>query len=141
VNGLGDPVRLALVGLPAVGALTTLVVAARLTTWDLVTEDVGSVLFVVVFVGWALLPFAAAAAVGISVHRHWSGGVPVALVGGLALVALTVWWLLSVLTSDSSTAVIGLLFAPFAQAALVGATLGVAVLLARRRRAASAAAR
>ena len=141
MNGSGDPVRLALVGLPVVGALTTLVVAARLTTWDLVTEDVGSVLFVIVFVGWALLPFAAAAAVGISVRRHWSGGVPAALIGGLALPVLTVWWLRSVLTSDSSTAVIGLLFAPFLQSALVGVTLGVAVLLARRRRAGSAAGR
>ncbi|GAA0325498.1 hypothetical protein [Kineococcus aurantiacus] len=125
---------LALVGLPVVGAVTTLVVSAHLTSWDLVTEDVGAVLFTVLFIGWALLPFAAAVAVAVSVYRHWRGGAAVAIVGGLVLVALTVGLLWSVLTSESSTAVLGLLFAPFLQAAVAGVTMVAAVCLARWRR-------
>ncbi|NIZ92205.1 hypothetical protein [Kineococcus rubinsiae] len=132
-----DPLLPALVALPAVGAVTTLVVSARLTSWDLVTADAGAVLFTLVFAVWALLPFALAVAVGVSVHRHWRGGVPAALAGGLLLTALTGWLLWSVVTSESSTASLGLLFAPFLQAALAGLTMAASVGLAalRRRRA------
>jgi len=112
----------------------TLVVTAHLTSWELTTESVGAVLFAVLFTGWALLPFAAAAAVGVSVHRHWRAGRLVALVGDLLLVAFTVWGLWSVLTSDSSTAVLGLLFAPVVQAALAGLTMLAAVGVAKLQR-------
>ncbi len=125
---------LALVGLPVVGALVTLVVVAYLTSWELVTEDVGAVLFGLVFCGWALLPFAAAVVVGVCVHRSWPGAVAVALAGAVVLMALTVWGLWSVLTSQSSTAVLALLFAPFVQSAVVGLTMAVAVVVARLRR-------
>ena len=118
------------------GAVTTLVVSAHLTSWEPVTGSVGAVLFSVLFCGWALLPFAAAVAVGVSVRRHRRGGTPVALAGALLLLALTVAGLRSVLTSESSTAVLGLLFAPFVQGAVVGLTavaaVGVAALRGRR---------
>lgn len=132
-----DPFLPALVALPVAGAGTTLVVSARLTSWDLVTADVGAVLFTLVYVGWALLPFALAVAVGVSVHRHWRGGAPAALAGGVLLLASTVWMLWSIVTSESSTASLGLLFAPFLQAALAGLTMAAAVGVAtlRRRRA------
>ncbi|WP_432497830.1 hypothetical protein [Kineococcus gypseus] len=125
---------LALVGLPVVGALLTLVVVAYLTSWDLVTEDVGAVLFALVFCGWALLPFAAAVVVGVCVHRFWPGAVAVALAGAVVLVAVTVWVLWSVLSSQSSTAVLALLFAPFVQAAVAGLTMAAAVAVAKLRR-------
>lgn len=133
-SSLRDPVLLALVGLPVVGAVTTLVTTASLTSWELTTESVGAVVFAVVVTGWALLPFAGAVAVGLSVHRHWRGASAVVLLGDLLLLALTVWSLWSVLASDSSTAVLGLLFAPLVQAALVGVTMAVAVGVARLRR-------
>ena len=116
------------------GAVTTLVTTASLTSWELTTESVGAVVFAIVFTGWALLPFAAAAAVGVSVRRHWRGAIAVAVVGDLLLLALTVWALWSVLASESSTAVLGLLFAPLVQVALVGVTMAVAVGVARLRR-------
>ncbi|GAB3270381.1 hypothetical protein GCM10027586_20950 [Kineococcus gypseus] len=129
-----EPVVLALVGLPVVGALVTLVVVAYLTSWELVTEDVGAVLFGLVFCGWALLPFAAAVVVGVCVHRFWPGAVAVALAGDLLLVAVTVWGLWSMLSSQSSTAVLALLFAPFAQGAVAGLTMPAAVAVAKLRR-------
>jgi len=116
-----------------VGAVTTLVTTASVMSWELTTESVGAVVFAIVFTGWALLPFAAAVAVGVSVRRHWRGAVAVALVGDL-LLALTVWALWSVLASESSTAVLGLLFAPLVQLALVGVTMAVAVSVASLRR-------
>lgn len=130
-SSLRDPLLLALVGLPAVGAVTTLATTATLTSWELTTESVGAVVFAIVFTGWALLPFAAAVVVGVSVRRHWRGALAVVLVGDLLLLAFTVWALWSVLTSDSSTAVLGLLFAPLVQVALVGVTMVVAVGVAR----------
>jgi hypothetical protein len=90
-SSLRDPVLLALVGLPAVGAVTTLVMTASLTSWELTTESVGAVVFAIVFTGWALLPFVAAAAVGVSVRQRWRGAIAVAVVGDLLLLALTVW--------------------------------------------------
>lgn len=128
------PLLPVLVALPVVGAVTTVVVTGRLTTWELLTEDVGAVVFSVLFLGWAVLPFAAAVAVGVATHRHWREGGPVAVVGGLLLLALTVALLRSVVTSDSSTAVIGLLYAPLLQAALVGLTTAATVGVARVRR-------
>ena len=129
-----DPLLLALVGLPVVGAVTTLVVQLHLTSWDVVADEAGVALFALVASGWALVPFAASAVVGVSVHRHWRGGVPVALLGALLLLALTVGVLWSVLTSESSTAVLALLFAPFVQAALAGVTMAAAVGVAKLRR-------
>ncbi|MEZ0493279.1 hypothetical protein AB2L28_13645 [Kineococcus sp. TBRC 1896] len=131
---LRDPVLLALVGLPAVGAVTTLVATAYLTSWDLVTESVGSVVFVIAFGAWALLPFAAAVAVGASVRRYWRGATSVVLLGDLLLIALTAWVLWSIHTSESSTAVLGLLYAPLLQLALAGVTMVAAVGVAKLRR-------
>ncbi|MFD0485410.1 hypothetical protein ACFQ46_22695 [Kineococcus sp. GCM10028916] len=113
--------------------MTTLVTTASLTSWELTIESVGAVVFAIAFSGWALLPFAAAVVVGVSVRRHWRGAVAVALVGDLVLLAFTVWALWSVLASDSSTAVLGLLFAPLVQVALVGVAMVVAVGVARVR--------
>ncbi|NAZ81183.1 hypothetical protein GTR02_05075 [Kineococcus sp. R8] len=135
-----DPLSALLVAPPVLGAVATLVTSASLTSWDLVTDGVGAVLFALAFVGWSMLPFAAAVAVGRSVHRYWRGGSPVAFVGGVVLVALTVWVLWDIVTSESSTAVIGLLFVPFAQAAVAGLTMAGAVGVATlRRRGASGA--
>jgi hypothetical protein len=129
-----DPLLLALVGLPAVGAVTTLAVQLYLSTWGGAWIDVEWLLLNVLLCGWALLPFAAAAMVATSIHRHWRRGSPVAFAGGVLLVGLTVWLLWSVLTSDSSTAVIALVFAPFMQATVVGLTMAGAVGFAKRRR-------
>lgn len=135
-----DPLLLALVGLPLAGAVTTLGVNAYLASWDVATESVGWVLITVLMSVWQLLPFAGAIAVGIAVHRYWRGGSPVALLGGLLLLVLTVGWLWDIVTSESSTAAVGLFFGTFWQAALVGLTLGGATGLAalRRRRTARA---
>ncbi|NAZ74331.1 hypothetical protein GTQ99_02680 [Kineococcus sp. T13] len=70
------------------------VAAAGWTSWELVTESAGAVLFAV----------------------------------------LTVWGLWSVHTSESSTAVLGLHFAPFVQVAVAGLTMALAVGVARLRR-------
>lgn len=128
-----DPLLLALLGLPAVGAVTTLAVLAHLTSWDVSTESALMVVFSVVSTVWSVLPFAAAVAVGLSVRRHWRGGSAAVVVGDVLLVAQTVWFLSDVLTSESSTAVLGLLFAPALQAALAGVTLLAAIGLARLR--------
>ncbi len=63
-------------------------------------------------------------------------GLPVvgALAGHALLVAVTVWGLWSMLSSQSSTAVLALLFAPFAQGAVAGLTMPAAVAVAKLRR-------
>lgn len=128
-----DPLLLALLGLPAVGAVVTLVVLAYLTSWDVSTESAPMVVFSVVSTVWSVLPFAGAVAVGLSVRRHWRRGAGAVVVGDVLLVAQTVWFLSDVLTSESSTAVLGLLFAPALQAAVAGVTLLAAIGLARLR--------
>ncbi|WP_380173260.1 hypothetical protein ACFEMC_02425 [Kineococcus sp. DHX-1] len=128
-----DPLLLALLGLPVVGATTTLAVSGHLTSWDVATESAAMVTFTVVWTVWAVAPFAAAVAGGLSVRRHWRGGAGTVVVGDVLLVALTVWLLSDVLTSESSTAVLGLLFAPPLQAAVPGVTLLAAVGVARLR--------
>ncbi|WP_432572941.1 hypothetical protein [Kineococcus sp. SYSU DK005] len=135
-----DPLLPALVGVPVVGAVATLAVQLHLASWDVLAEEVGVALFALLACGWALLPFAAAVVVGVCVHRHWRGGSAAALVGAVLLVAFTAWLLWSVLTDESSTAVLGLLFAPFVQGAVVGVTMAASVAVAglRRRRAARA---
>ncbi len=128
-----DPAALTVVGLPVVGAVVTLALLVHLTSWELVTESVGGLVFVLVTTVWALLPFATAVVVGVSVHRYWRGGMAVALAGTVLLVAMSVWMSWDVLTSESSTAVLALFFFPFMQAAWVGATTAAAVGVAKLR--------
>ena len=129
-----DLLPLILVGLPVVGAVATLVVQLYLATWGGVVVDAGWVLTTALFCLWGVLPFTAAVVVGVSVQRHWRGGAAVALLGQLLLVIGTGWLLWDVVTSESSTAVLGLVFAPLLQAAVVGVAMAAAVGLAKLRR-------
>lgn len=129
-----DLLLLPLVGLPVVGAVATLVVQLYLATWGGVDVDVVWVLSTVLFCVCGLLPFAAAVVVGVSVHRHWRSAAAVAVLGQLLVVIGTGWLLHDVVTSESSTAVLGLLFAPLLQGAALGLVMAGAVGVARVRR-------
>ncbi|ABS04240.1 hypothetical protein [Kineococcus radiotolerans] len=129
-----DLLLLALVGLPVVGAVLTLAVQLYLATWGGVDVDVVWVLSTALFCGWGLLPFVAAMLVGISVYRHWRSAAAVAVLGQLLLVIGTGWLLHDVVASESSTAVLGLIFAPLLQGAAAGVVMAGSVGVARMRR-------
>lgn len=127
------PALLTLVALTAAFTVGTLVRASGYGQGRAIDYEV---LYAVVFVAWALLPFIVMGAVVIVAARRTRGAMVVVALGVVALVVLTVVLLLSFLASESSTAALLFIFLPIYQLLVVGATAGTTLVvhLALRRR-------
>lgn len=128
------PALLTLVALTAALTIGTLVWASGYGQGRAIDYEV---LYAVVFVAWALLPFAAMGAIVIVAARKTRGAMVAVALGVVALAVLTVVLLLSFLASESSTAALLFIFLPIYQFLVVGATacttLVVHLVLRRRR--------
>ena len=129
----------ALVALAALGGLGTLGVLALAGGWFDGGLSAGGAGWTAVLTLWCLSPFALAVVVAVGVRRAWPRGLWAVLVGEVALVALTAVLLHDMLTSESSTAALLLLFLPLYQGALLVLTLVAAAVTHRLRRTSSGA--
>jgi hypothetical protein len=118
-----------LLTLALVGGLGTLGVMAWAGGWFEQRVATDAALAGLLFVLWDLAPWAGAVALVVTTRRRQAGGTWALLVGLLALVSLTAWLLHGMVTSESSTAALLLVFLPLYQWLLLGLTAAASALL------------